>query len=81
MAAEINRKLYRIDEGKVIAGVCSGLGEYLNVDPVVLRICAVLGIFVSCGWVCLFYFLCILVIPKAPGMIKESNDVHYSDPE
>lgn len=32
------KRLYRIEKDKRIAGVCSGLGEYFNLDPVVFRI-------------------------------------------
>ncbi|OIO00190.1 MAG: hypothetical protein COX65_09860 [Elusimicrobia bacterium CG_4_10_14_0_2_um_filter_56_8] len=30
--------LYRSDTNKVLAGVLGGLGEYFNIDPVVLRL-------------------------------------------
>ena len=32
------RRLYRDENHKVIAGVCSGIANYFNVDPVVIRI-------------------------------------------
>jgi phage shock protein PspC (stress-responsive transcriptional regulator) len=32
------KRLYRDPETKVFGGVCSGLGHYWNIDPVVLRI-------------------------------------------
>ncbi|MCR5351805.1 MAG: PspC domain-containing protein [Bacteroidales bacterium] len=35
---EPRRKLYRDISNQVIAGVCSGLGAYLNVDPALFRI-------------------------------------------
>ena len=34
----IPRKLYRIPEDRMIAGVCGGLGAYLGVDPVMIRL-------------------------------------------
>jgi phage shock protein C len=41
------RKLYKIEQGKKIFGVCGGLAEYLNIDPAIVRIVwAVLGV---CG--------------------------------
>jgi len=40
-----NKKLYRSATNKKLAGVCGGIAEYLNVDPAVVRIVAiVLGI-------------------------------------
>ena len=37
MAKDI-KKLYRSKKNRVIAGVCAGVGEYLKIDPVVVRI-------------------------------------------
>jgi phage shock protein C len=36
------RRLYRSRDDRVIAGVCGGLAEYFNVDPVIIRIIAVI---------------------------------------
>lgn len=36
------KQLRRSRKNKVIAGVCGGLAEYFNVDPVIIRIIAVL---------------------------------------
>lgn len=32
------KNLYRSEENRIIAGVCGGLGEYFNIDPVMIRI-------------------------------------------
>ena len=32
------KRLYRSKKEKIIAGVCGGLGDYLNLDPVVIRL-------------------------------------------
>lgn len=37
MAKDV-KKLYRSKKNKVIAGVCGGIGEYLGIDPVVVRV-------------------------------------------
>ena len=34
----MNKKLYRIEEGKKIAGVCGGLAEYIDVDVTLIRL-------------------------------------------
>ena len=34
----MDKKLYRIEEGKKIAGVCGGLAEYFNIDPTLIRL-------------------------------------------
>ena len=37
MASE-PKKLYRSRNSRMISGVCGGLAEYLNIDPVVVRL-------------------------------------------
>ena len=55
-------KLYRSRTDRVIWGVCGGLAKYFNIDPVIVRIIAVVSIFVgSLGfWI---YIIMALVIP------------------
>jgi phage shock protein PspC (stress-responsive transcriptional regulator) len=44
------RRLERKREGRWVAGVCAGLGDYLNVDPTVVRvIVVVLAVFGGLG--------------------------------
>ena len=33
-----NKKLYRVNEGKIIAGVCGGFGEFFDIDPNLIRV-------------------------------------------
>ncbi len=57
------KKLYKIEYGKKIFGVCGGLAEYLNVDVVVVRIVwAVLGLCYGTG--ILLYLVCAFVLPN-----------------
>lgn len=59
------KKLFRSRENKVFAGICGGLGEYMNVDPVFLRLLWLLVVIFS-GIVpgVVAYILAIFVIPK-----------------
>lgn len=62
------KKLYRSTEDRRIAGVCGGLGEYMNVDPTIIRLLAVLaGLFSGIGL--LMYIAAVLIIPNDPGYI------------
>ena len=38
-----NKKLYKVTDGKILAGVCGGVAEYFNIDATIVRI----------GWVVL----------------------------
>ena len=37
----MEKRLYRSSRNKVLAGVCGGLGEYFEVDPVIVRLLVV----------------------------------------
>lgn len=63
------KKLYRTTDGKVIAGVCGGIGEYLNIDPTVIRlIWVLLTVFGGAGL--LAYIISALIIPERPLSIE-----------
>lgn len=65
----MEKRLYRINEGKVIAGVCGGVAEYLNIDPTVVRlIWAIIGL--SGGGI-LAYIIAALIMPVKPLGIEE----------
>lgn len=57
----MEKKLYRLQEGKVLAGVCAGLGEYLHVDPTIIRVIWALVALSGAG--ILAYLICALIIP------------------
>jgi len=59
------RKLYRDPEQTVIAGVCGGLAAYFNMDPVVIRLIAVLLAMLTSGAGVLVYLLLWIIVPKA----------------
>ena len=54
------RRLYRSRSNRILAGVCGGLGEYLNIDPVIIRILAI--IIPGIGWGT--YLICAILIPS-----------------
>ena len=41
------KKLYKSKDNKIFAGIFGGLGEYFNIDPVVLRALAVFLCFLT----------------------------------
>lgn len=50
------KRLYRSRENRVLCGVCGGIAEYFNVDPVLI-ICA------SVGTGLLAYFIASVIMP------------------
>ena len=60
-----NRKLYRSRSDRMVAGVASGLGEYLNMDPTIVRLLFVLFALAG-GPGLLVYLVMMLVVPEEP---------------
>ena len=57
------KKLYRSNSKKIIAGVCGGIAEYLNVDPTVVRlICALLCLGGGSGII--LYIIAAVLMPE-----------------
>jgi len=62
------KKLYRSNTNKIFAGVFGGLGEYFNVDPVVLRFFwIVIVVFTGFAPGIIAYILAIFIIPPKPN--------------
>ena len=60
------KRLYRSRNHKVLGGVCGGLGEYWEIDPVVVRLIVALFIFFTfCAGVVAYLIAC-LIIPVEP---------------
>lgn len=58
-----SKRLYRSRKERILGGVCGGLGNYFNVDPVFIRlICAVLFFLGGIGL--LAYILAWIIVPE-----------------
>lgn len=67
-------RLIRPAEGRIVAGVCAGLGRRLNVDPLVVRIAAVVLVLAG-GAGALLYLAGLLLIPdERTGMTVGGGD-------
>jgi phage shock protein C len=61
------RRLYRSRDNKMLAGVCGGLANYLNIDPVAARVLfAILAAF-SAGALLLAYVVMWILMPEEPA--------------
>jgi phage shock protein C len=56
------KRLYRSTGNKVIAGVCSGVAEYFEIDPTIVRIIWLLSIIPGIGIIA--YIICWLAMPE-----------------
>lgn len=58
------KKLYR-SSNRILAGVCGGIAEYLNIDPTVVRVLYVVLSFFSAAFPgLLLYLILLLFIPN-----------------
>lgn len=59
------KKLYRSKENKMLAGVCGGIGEYLDIDPTAVRVLfAIFLILTAILPFALLYLLFVIIIPE-----------------
>lgn len=58
------KTLTRSRSNRMIAGVCAGLGDYLNIDPTIIRLLFVLGFFTFNGAMLLVYLIMAIVTPE-----------------
>jgi len=71
----MERRLYRSQHNRVFLGVCGGIGEYFHVDPVIIRIVAV--IIALATWIIpslVAYFIMALVIPLEGSSAETPRD-------
>ncbi len=65
------KKLYKSSTNKIFAGIIGGIGEYFDIDPVLLRIIWLL-ILVATGVFpgLLAYLIAIFIVPRKPANIN-----------
>jgi phage shock protein PspC (stress-responsive transcriptional regulator) len=58
-----SKRLMRSSSNKLLAGVCGGVGEYLDIDPTVIRLLWIVLTFLAGGGI-LLYIICLFIMPK-----------------
>lgn len=66
----VTKKLYRIREGKMIAGVCNGLADYFDIDPTIIRLAWLVLLFFA-GSGLLAYLIAWIIVPERPALLTE----------
>ena len=63
----MEKKLYKINEGKQLCGVCGGIAEYFNIDPTLIRLgWVLLTICTGVGAGLIAYIVCACIMPDKP---------------
>ena len=71
----MQKRLYKSQDNKVLAGVMGGLGEYFNIDPIIFRLGYLLVLVITAvvpGII--IYIIAALIIPDAPSVVVSGRD-------
>ncbi len=61
------KRLYRSRRERKLVGVCAGIGEYVDVDPTIVRVLYLLGTIITGFFPGIFiYFALALIMPVEP---------------
>lgn len=63
------KRLYRSEKDRMIGGVCGGIAEYFEVDPVLIRVIAVVLLFMS-GFGLLAYLVLWVIVPTKSEVVR-----------
>ena len=64
----MKKTLYRVNENKMIAGVCAGFAEYFNVDVTGIRLALVIFCLMG-GSGLIAYIIAAIIMPEKPEYI------------
>ena len=63
----MDKKLYRSKKNRWVAGICGGLAEYFGIDPIIIRLIA-LVLILSAGAGLLAYIIAWVLVPEEPDV-------------
>ena len=70
-------KLYRSKKDRKISGVCGGIGEFVNMDPTVIRVLWVILSILSTGFPGLIiYIVMTIIVPEEPDSFETTASYH-----
>lgn len=78
----MTKRLYRSRTNKVVGGVCGGIAEHLEIDPVLARLVFILLTFATgLGPGIIIYLIAMVVIPEAPLITPSTPEPTVSSDE
>ena len=63
------RRLLRPQDDRIVAGVCSGIGRYFGVDPVLIRVALALLAVTTWGTALIAYPVMWFLMPEEPAPV------------
>ena len=77
MSEEIHyKKLYRSTENRIVAGVCGGIAEYFETDPILVRIIFIFISLIGAAGILLYIILWFMIPEKNSEQKKHEEFVH-----
>ena len=61
----MRKRLYKSEDNRILCGVCGGVGEYLGIDPTLVRLVWLL-ITLAAGAGLLLYIAAAIIMPREP---------------
>lgn len=74
----MEKKLYKMEQGKMICGVCMGLADYLKMDVSLMRILWV--VVTLCGTIGFWLYLaCAIILPWKKEEYVDADEVTHEE--
>ena len=68
----MNKKIYKVENGKKVCGVCGGIAEYFNLDPTLIRLLVI--VLICCyGTGIIAYFVAAFIMPNKSEVAIEGK--------
>jgi phage shock protein C len=72
------KRLYRSRTNRIIAGICGGIGEYLDADPTLIRLAWIVLTLLG-GSGIIFYIIAYFIIPLKPSAAADADQPAQQD--
>jgi phage shock protein C len=67
----MKNKLYKSKNDKILFGVCSGIANYFEIDPTIVRVITAVLLIVGAQFVLSLYIILALILPENPNEKKQ----------
>jgi phage shock protein C len=74
-SSSTRHRLWRDTDRGILAGVCAGIADYIGIEPIVMRIVAVLGlVFFFPPTIVAYIILALVLRPKPPALYANPDE-------
>ena len=73
-----HKRLYRNTKERILGGVCSGLADYFNIDPTLMRLIYLAVTLLTGGAFVILYLILWIIMPEPPYQKVPYDNDHPS---